>query len=152
MWPFDSQETQPVFRLRENMEMRMTKLAVKSAYVIAPKSLFAWHRIREFQEIVRVFGKQKGYFLALDNRSSVPLSPYQEAEGCSDAMCISKAWLDKITDPEQVAQASHDFAQTESDAQQRKSRYYEFVGFGIMGLVIIMAFLIIMVMTGKIKL
>ncbi len=127
MWPFDAGETQPTIRLYENMELRKTKSKVRSTFVVAPKLLFAWHRIREYQTPIRVFGALKGYHLILDNRSGIPISPYS---------LVDDETLSAITDPNAVATASHDYAQTENEMEQHKSNYYNYMGLGIMGMVI----------------
>lgn len=156
---FDSAESQPVLRIRENMDVSIGSLKVKARYLVANKRLSAWHRIREFQQPLTVFGKPpsrvfaKGphYHLVIDDRSSVPITPYQCIGSTSNEYtCVPNETLEKITDPDTVAMSSHDYAQTESEAELRRSHYYSFLGLAIMGLVIVVALLVILKVTGKI--
>jgi hypothetical protein len=87
--------------------------------------------------------------MVVDNRSSIPVSPYQGVQ-CADFQCMGQPVLDAVTDPAAVAIASHDFAQTENDANARRTRYYDFLGLSIMGIVIILGLLVVLKVTGKI--
>lgn len=140
MWPFSSGETQPTIRLYEDMEVRRTKSKAKAEYVFMPKSLFAFHRLREYQGQLRLFGKPLGYFLVLDNRSSVPISPYN---------VVQPPVLAGVTEPNSVALKSHDYAKTENEALQHKTRYYDIIGIAVLAMAVITAVVILAKVTHK---
>ncbi len=145
-------ESNPAIRIKENMDMTMTSLKAKSSkFVVAPKSLFAWHRIREYQTIIRTNGYQSefsrmlngksSYALILDNRSSIPISPY---------VVLAEEKIKKLIEPNNVAQTSHQFAETESEANTAKTNMVNFLGIGLLLLVAMIGGFLILKITHKI--
>jgi len=98
----------------------------------------AWFRWREY--LVTFKGKTS-FLLPIDERSCRPISPYQ---------LLDEDEITRRTNQDAIAKSAGDYSDSQSDKQSKKTRYYDFLGFGVMGVVFVLILLIILYAAGKI--
>lgn len=139
-----SKEQQKCLKITENRRIKKVKLPIKAAFVADEKVLNAWFRFREYLQILRTNGKGKDYYLPVDERSAMPISPYEHYY-----VLNNKEQFTKLTDPDNVAEESLNYTSNNTEAENRKTRYYDYMGIAGMGVVFILALVIILFLAGK---
>ena len=108
------------------------------------KAMVSWFRFREFLQPTKyqqVVSKQEYYILPIDERSGLPISPYNP---------ISDADLLRITDGDRVAEIAGDFEDQQLSKQQRKTKFYDYIGIATLGVVFCFVLIAILAAAGKI--
>ena len=135
-------EKHRVMLIRENRRIRLGKLPLKARHIGDPKTMAAWFLFREYLQVKRFFGKGTRMYLPIDERTALPVSPY--SYHTQDDIKI-------LTNPDNVAAESLSYTTSQTETENRRSRYYDFMSIGIMGVVAVFALVVILFLTGTLK-
>jgi hypothetical protein len=136
-------EKQRIVKICGNRIIRKQALPILGPYVRDKQSIEAWFRPGKYLQ--RIQGLKGNYWLPVDERYAMPISPYQE-------QYYNKQEVLDLTDESVIADTSCNFTRMENDIQMHKSRYYDMLGLSIMGLVITLIIFAIIQLRGQIHL
>lgn len=134
-----SKEKQNVIKICENRSIKITKIPKLGFFLINKQTLEAWHCLRNYlNPVSHLKGK---LYLPIDERSAVPVSPYE---------VYSKEDLKKITDPDDSAAAALSFTSSQTDTENHRSRYYDYMSIAVMGVVAVFIIFGLLVAAGRV--
>jgi hypothetical protein len=97
--------------------------------------------LRQFLQHVK--GLKGNYWLPVDERFAMPISPYQ------NLYFEDKKEILDLTDEAVIADTSCNFTRMDNDLQMHKTRYYDMMAMAIMGLVITLIVFAVLVARGN---
>ena len=136
-------DKQDCLLFKENRTIKRIRIPIVGELVSDAKMMISWFRFREFLQPTRyqqVVSKQEYYILPIDERSSLPVSPYSP---------ISDADLRRITDGDRVAEIAGDYEDQQMARNQRKTKFYDYIGIATLGIVFCFVLIAILAAAGK---
>lgn len=139
-------EKQECLLFKENRVIKKLTMPIVGELVTAAKEMLGWFRFREYllsTNYHQVMKKDKYYILPIDERSGLPINPYN---------VVDDSQLAEMTDGDRVAELAGDYEDQQMQRNQKKTRYYDFLGIAVMGVVFTFVLVVILFVAGKIDL
>jgi len=136
-----SYETQRVIKFCENRQIKKLKVQKLGWFARSKDTIEAWYNLDRYMQKIK--GWAGNYWLPVGERYAIPISPY------SKELYEDEEWTN-ILNQSTVADESCNFTRMENENQMHKSRYYDYMGIAVMGVVVCFIIMAILVVLGHV--
>lgn len=137
-------EKQAVLRICENRLVRQ-QLIEKPGFFLRNANRFeAYYYLRNYLQQIKPISKST-YYLPIYERFAMPVSPYQSDYYNQDE-------IKDLINQDKVAEESCSLSSMQTAADQNKSKFADFLGIGVMGIVAVFIIVVLLAASGKLNL